>query len=68
MQPLFSLDLTLLQHVSASRGHPQVFHFLPKLLAAFTISQVTVLAKSEISEDGLLRPKHVVKVNKVVAL
>jgi hypothetical protein len=34
--------------------------------------QVTVLAKSEIPEDDLLRPKHVVKVkdlmNKVVAL
>jgi hypothetical protein len=37
MQPLCSLDLTLLQHVSATIGHPQVFHFLPKLLPAFTI-------------------------------
>jgi hypothetical protein len=37
MQPLCSLDLTILQHVSASIGHPQVFHFLPKLLPAFTI-------------------------------
>jgi hypothetical protein len=37
MQPLCSLDLTLLQHVSASICHPQVFHFLPKLLLAFTI-------------------------------
>jgi hypothetical protein len=50
------------QHVSASIGHPQVFHFLPKLLPAVTIRQVTVLAKSDIFEDGLLRPKHVVKV------
>jgi hypothetical protein len=37
MQPLCSLDLTLIQHVSALIGHPQVFHFLPKLLPAFTI-------------------------------
>jgi hypothetical protein len=37
MQPFCSLDLTLLQHGSASIGHPQVFHFLPKLLPAFTI-------------------------------
>jgi hypothetical protein len=37
MQPLCSLDLTLLQHISASIGHPQVFHFLPNLLPAFII-------------------------------
>jgi hypothetical protein len=32
--------------------------------------QVTVLAKSEIPEDGLLMPKHIVNdlMNKVVAL
>jgi hypothetical protein len=37
MQPLCSLDLTLLQHVSASIGHHQVSKILPKLLPAFTI-------------------------------
>jgi hypothetical protein len=37
MQLLCSLDLTLLQHVSGSIGHLQVFHFLPELLPAFTI-------------------------------